>query len=270
MNSIIKKDSGNSGKTLVIFCGTHGNEKAGVFVVEKALKNLEIKKGVIYFVFANPKAIEQNVRFTEKNLNRCFIKNQKGETYEEKRAVELMKILDQADALLDVHASTTPKTTPFIITDSDFDAVKNMNFEIIVTGFDNIEPGGSDGYMKNSNKVGICIECGYLGESAKNIDLAYDSIIQFLQYYQAIDKIKEASKLMKKILHVDEMQKVTGEEFKLARSFFDFETIPKGTLIAADKSKKYISKKERVILFATPGKLVGAEAYFLGSWKCKS
>jgi len=207
-----------------------------------------------------------NIRFIEKNLNRCFVKNQKGVTYEEKRAVELMKILDQSDALLDVHSSNNPNTIPFAITDNGLYIVKNMNFEIIATGFDDIEPGTTDGYMKNNNKIGICIECGYSGESEKNIDLAYDSIIQFLQYFEAIDKLNAKNDIKQKILHVDKVQKVTSKNFKLARSFADFETIPKNTLIATDESKKYITDSERVILFGVPGKPIGAEAYILGTW----
>ena len=266
MNSITKKGLENTGKNLVIFCGVHGNEKAGVFAVKKAIKTLKIKKGIVYFVFANVKAIEKNVRFTEKNLNRCFLKDQKGDTYEEKRAVELMKILDQSDALLDLHSSTTPVTTPFAITDNSLDIVKNMNFEIVATGFDNIEPGATDGYMKKNNKIGICLECGYFGESEKNIDLAYNSIIQFLQYFEAIDNLRTKNILKQKIFHVDKVQKVTGKNFELARSFADFETIPKNSLLAMDGSKKYTTDRERVILFGTPGKPVGAEAYFLGTW----
>lgn len=266
MNSIIKKESKNSGKTLAIFCGVHGNEKAGVYAVKKALRNLKIKKGGVYFVFANPKAIEKNVRFTEKNLNRCFLKKQKGVSYEEKRAIELIKILKQSDALLDVHSSYNSDTIPFAITDNGLDIVKNMNFEIIANGFDNIEPGATDGYMKKNNKIGICIECGYLGKSEENIDLAYDSIIQFLQYFEAIDKLKDKNTIKQKILYVDKIQKITNKNFKLTRSFADFETISKNTLIATDESKKYITDKESVILFGIPGKPVGAEAYILGTW----
>lgn len=266
MNSIIKKESGNKGKTLAIFCGVHGNEKAGVFAVEKALKDIEIKKGAVYFVFANPKAIEQNKRFIEKNLNRCFLDEQKGNSHEEKRAVELMKILDHSDALLDIHASNNPETTPFAITDNGLDVVKNMDFKIVATGFDNIEPGATDAYMKNRNKIGICLECGYSGKSDENTDLAYNSIIQFLEYFDIIDKILPKSNIKQKVLHVDKVQKVTSENFKLTKRFADFQTIEKGLVIAKDESREYIADKERVILFGTPGKPVGAEAYILGTW----
>jgi succinylglutamate desuccinylase len=267
METIIKKDSGIEGKALAVFCGVHGNEKAGVYAVNKILKNIEIKKGIVYFVFANPKAIEENKRFIDKNLNRCFFDDQNGESYEEKRAKDLIKILDLSDALLDVHASNSSETTPFVITENGFDIVKNMNFEIIATGFDNLEPGATDGFMKNKGKIGICIECGYSGKSEENTDLAYNSILQFLQYFDAIDHIVSNNNLTQKGLHVDMVQKVTSKNFTLTKTFSDFETIKKDFIIAKDETKEYVADKERVILFGTPGKPIGAEAYILGTWK---
>ena len=50
---IYKIDSGISGPKIAIFSGVHGNETAGIEAVKKALKEIEIKKGVVYFVFAN-------------------------------------------------------------------------------------------------------------------------------------------------------------------------------------------------------------------------
>ncbi|MDZ7796022.1 MAG: succinylglutamate desuccinylase/aspartoacylase family protein [Candidatus Marinimicrobia bacterium] len=267
MKSVIKKDSGQKGKTLAVFCGVHGNEKAGVYAVNKILNNIEIKKGVVYFVFANPKAIEENKRFIDKNLNRCFTDNQEGKSYEEKRAKDLIKILELSDALLDVHASNSSETIPFVITENGFDVVKNMNFEIIATGFDNLEPGATDEFMKNKGKIGICIECGYSGKSEENTDIAYNSILQFLQYFDAIDHIISNDYPDQKVLHVDTVQKVTSKEFTLTKTFRDFETIEKGFIIAKDETKVYVADKERVILFGTPGRPIGAEAYILGTWK---
>ena len=266
MDGVIKKDSGKEGKILSVFCGVHGNEKAGVYAVKKILKNITIKKGIVYFVFANPKAIKENKRFIEKNLNRCFLDKQKGNSYEEKRARDLIKILKDSDALLDLHASNSSETTPFAITDNGLDIVKSMNFKFIATGFDNLEPGATDGFMKNHHKIGICLECGYSGKSEENTELAYNSILQFLQYFNAIESKIPSYNINQKILHVDKVQKVTSENFKLTKTFVDFETIEKGFLIAKDETKQYITNKERVILFGTPGKPVGAEAYILGTW----
>lgn len=266
---IIKKVGMEEGPTLAIFCGVHGNEKAGIYAVEKIVQEIRIQKGEVYFVFANPKAIEKNIRYVEKNLNRCFLPNQNGNTHEEQRATILMNILDKCEALLDIHASNSKKTTPFVITDNGFEITKHMSFEIVATGFDEIEPGATDGYMKSRGKIGICLECGYSGEGEKNSSLAYKSILQFLQYFNVIEETVDKDNISQRILHVDEVQKVTSKDFDVVREFADFETLPKGTLLAKEKDKQFITDKERVILFGRPGKPVGAEAYILGSWITK-
>jgi len=266
MESVIKKDSGQKGKTLAVFCGVHGNEKAGIYAVNKVLDSIDIKRGVVFFVFANLKAIEENKRFIDKNLNRCFFDDQKGTSYEEGRAKDLIEILKMSDALLDVHASNNPETIPFIITDNGFDVVSSMNFKIIAKGFDKLEPGSTDEYMKSKGKIGICLECGYVGESRENTDIAYNSIIQFLQYFNAIDYRIPSYNLNQRILYVDEVQKVTSVNFKLTKPFKDFEVVKKGTIIAEDENRRYVTDKERIILFGVSGKPIGAEAYILGNW----
>jgi succinylglutamate desuccinylase len=266
MKSVFKIKSTKPGKTLAVFAGVHGNELSGIEAVKKAVVKIKLDAGQVYFVLANPKAIAKGVRFIDKNLNRCFLKNQSGKTYEEKRTKQLMKILDKTEALLDIHASNNPKTIPFIITDNGFEVVKNFSFPYLVTGFDKQEPGATDGYMKNQNKIGICIECGYAKGTKKNIDLAYDSIIKFLKYFDLIDNKVNKKVIPKKMLHVNRVQLVTSEKFRLIKSWPDFYTFPKKTIVAKDEKQVYQVEKNKVILFASPGKPVGAEAYVLGNW----
>ena len=266
MNDFIKLDSHKDGHVLAIFCGVHGNEKTGILAVQKLLDNLILTKGILYIVFANPLAIKNNIRFVEQNLNRCFIKSQTGSSYEEKRAQFLMNVLDNCDALLDLHDSNTDNSISFAITDSGLDVVKHMNLEYVVTGFDKLEPGASDGYMHKLGKIGICLECGSIKHSTKNLDFAYDSILQYLQYFDAIDTIVPRHHINQKHLHVEQCQLVTSNSFKLLHDFSDFETLPKGYVIAQDEFKTYITTKEQVILFGSSNKPVGSEAYFLGSW----
>ncbi len=266
-NGIIKIDSGVDGPTLAIFCGVHGNERAGINAVKKALKEVRIKKGIVYFVFANQKAIGENKRFIEKNLNRCFLPDQNGNSYEEKRAKELLEILDKADALLDIHSSSSPETEPFIITEEKaFSVIDKMNFNIVVTNIDEVEKGGSDGYMNNAGKIGICLECGYLGDAENNNNLAFDSILKFLKFYNVIEDEIDDTKIPKKVLRLDGVQMVTNESFKRTKEFADFETVPKNEIIATDNEKKYFFEEEKVILFGSGETKVGEEAYLVGKW----
>jgi hypothetical protein len=51
------------------------------------------------------------------------------------------------------------------------------------------------------------------------------------------------------------------------RTFSDFEVVPEGLVIARDDTHEYVADRESVILFANPGKPVGAESYVLGYWE---
>jgi len=272
-NGIYKIDSGIKGPKIAIFSGVHGNETAGIEAVKKALKEIEIKKGVVYFVFANQKAIEKNIRYIDVNLNRCFLKENKNKKevnkYELKRAVELMKILDEVDILLDLHSTGTKDSIPFAITeDNGFDIVKKMNFDIVVRNFDMYEPGATDGYMSNNGKIGICLECGYIGDNMMN--LAYESILKLLKYFQVIDLNIDLKNKEQKYLKITGVQKVTDKNFRVVKNFDNFEEVDKGTLIAIDDNKEYRAKKKNILLFATMQKRnIGDEAYITAEWVSK-
>jgi len=86
-----------SGAIVVIIGAVHGNEKIGVQVIESLKKTLNLKEisGELYLIIANPRALEQNKRFIDTDLNRLF-----GETtpqfsagVEEKRSEEIKPIL---------------------------------------------------------------------------------------------------------------------------------------------------------------------------------
>ena len=81
-------------ENLVLICCLHGNEGYG----------LEVCKGqsLFPFVLANEKALEENKRFIDWDLNRCFPGNRKG-NYEEKI---------KAQNFLDGQKSPSPWTTP--------------------------------------------------------------------------------------------------------------------------------------------------------------
>ncbi len=265
--SIIKKTGKKSGKTLAIFAGVHGNEKAGVLALEKILKNIKILKGKVYFVFANIQAIEKNTRYIEKNLNRCFLEGNIGDTYEDKRARELMPILDECDVLLDLHASPTKKTTPFVICErNSLDIVKNLDFEIISFGWNDIEPGATDGYMLKQGKIGICLECGSWHESENNINLAEQSVYQFLQYFGVIQEREKFSRRQQKFLQVQKAVLKETNNFNFFRSFYDFERLKENELIATDGEKEYRAKKNECIIFANPKKKIGEEVFILGKF----
>ncbi|MFH1145855.1 MAG: succinylglutamate desuccinylase/aspartoacylase family protein [bacterium] len=258
------------GPISIILAGVHGDEKCGVEAVGKILPNLKIERGKVLFCYGNPRAIEANQRFTEINLNRMFksddllSKNEK-ESYEYKRAQFLKNYFNQADALLDIHASFTPNSKPFIICEANAKGIiEYLPVDLIVSGFDKVEPGGTDYYMNSIGKIGICVECGYLGnhESAK---IAEESIFAFLKARGHITN--DANPRKQSYVRVYDLYMTKTDNFTLSKPFDDFEEISKDQIIGTDGEKEIRVEKESVILFARNRKQVGDEAFLLGEKK---
>lgn len=263
--TIIKKQGKKPGKTLAIFCGVHGNERAGIKTVDYLQDNLEVERGTVYLVYANPKAIEQGVRETEKNLNRCFLESAKeGVTYEEKRACELMDLLDTCDALLDLHAynETNGEPVPFVLTETNaLDLVSKLDISTIVTGIDEVEKGGSDGYMSNQGKIGICCELGSINNPEKYLSLGIKTAHHFLQYFGAIDEKYKFANRKQKTLKASGIYYQKNEGFCFTKKFKTFDRVEAGTHICTDGKEKVIASEDMYILFPGGHSQVGTEAY---------
>lgn len=268
-NTIIKKVGKEPGKTVAVFCGVHGNEKAGVYAVTNILKNIKIKRGIVYFVYANPEAIRKNVRLVRKNLNRCFLQNNQGTLTEDMRARRLMKILDKCDGLLDLHASNVEKATPFVICEKhSYDLARIFDVNIVSSGWFKIEPGSTAGYIsKKEGTLSLGIECGYAGESEKNMQLAKKCILQFLQFFGSINKKVNFGKRKQKIINVARAIKKQTDNFSFTKKWKDFDRLKEGEIIAYDSKKKYMAGKNECIIFANAGKKIGEEAFIIGALK---
>lgn len=270
MENVIELTGPKSGPTSIILAGVHGNEVCGVKAFEQLLPTLTIESGRVLFAYGNPRAIQQNVRFIEMNLNRAFklealFSETERETYEYQRAQFLKTYLDQADALLDVHASFTPGSQRFIICEKEsMNIAKHLPFDLVASGFDNLEPGGTDGYMNSLSKIGVCIECGYL-EDESSTEIAKKSILAFLSVRGYIDsplKIYTQSQI-----NFDYIYFTKTDNFKLAKQFNDFEKIPAGQLIGFDGEEEIRAKKDGIIIFARNRDKINDEAFLFGEYK---
>ena len=257
------------GPTSMILVGVHGNETCGVEALNKILSTLEIQKGRVFFAYGNPRAIEQNVRYTEKNLNRMFkseetlSEKEKG-SYEYSRAKFLKKYFNQVDVLLDIHASFTPTSQRFIICEPNSKEItKYLPFSLIVSGFDQVEPGGTDYYMNCIGKIGICVECGYLGDQ-KSVDIAEESIFAFLRacgHVAGEEQVFNQNYVQMYSIYI------TKNNLKLTKEFSDFEEIKSGQLIGLDGQEELRAQKDSIILFARNVEKGEDEAFLLGEKK---
>ena len=265
-NSIIKKKGKLPGKTVAVFAGVHGNEKVGILTLRKVIDQIDISSGLVYFVFANPLAIEKNKRVVNKNLNRLFSRDIQGETFEHKRAHELMDLLDTCDALLDIHSYNSETGEQFAISEKrGLKVLHKMNFPLVAMGFSSLGYG-TDGYMERQKKVGICIECGTTKNYKEFLKLTEDSIYQFLQYFKCIDTKIQYSNVKQKYVKANRIVYKKSNSFEFLKAFKDFERLPKNRKFAVDGNTNLISAGNECIIFPRMKAKAGEEVCIIGEF----
>ena len=152
----------------VIVC-VHGNEQYG-------LKVKELLNDKFNFLIANPLAIEQNVRFKDKDLNRSFPGNKFSAYYEDRQAFELTSKVDKFDTLIDLHSTSAEMELTGIISEpySDkLDFVLSLGLKKLVLIPDSIDEGGAlDKYHKGC----VCVEIG-----PHNDEVIVDDVVNLLK-----------------------------------------------------------------------------------------
>lgn len=253
------------GPSVAIFAGIHGDERVGIEAIREILPKLQVTRGTLYVAFANPPAIEKGIRMVNKNLNRCFYSGNKGTTYEDQRARDLMSILDRCVALLDLHAYDDISGDPFTICEENsLDLAVKLEPPIVSTNWTNTEPGGTDAYMYLCGKVGLCVECGHVNEPAKYLDLAKTTILQFLRYYNMVDDKIKFSKEAKKLIRTEKGLIRTSENFWLDPSLRSFDRLQAGQKYCSQDGKDFIAEEGEYIIFPKSDPKINTEAFVVG------
>ena len=263
--SIIKLQWNKKWKTTIIMTWVHGNERSGLEALDMILPNINIESWTVYFIKANLKAIKQNVRFVEKNMNRCFRKKIVWNSYEANRAREIRKYLDKADYLLDVHNTTNKVSEAFLIWEEK-KLAKYFPVKKFLSWIDWVQKWWSDGYMYNIWKIWFCIESGSIYDK-KWPQIAYQSIINFLKL---TGNIKWKAKIFNKNqthIHCQKMYKSQTDNFVLAKKFKDFEYIAQWELIWIDGNKKIRAMENWIILFPHSVDQKWKECFVFGIYK---
>ena len=253
------------GKSVAIFGGVHGNERIGIEVLRRLVEELSPDAGVVYLVEGNPPAIEAGIRQLGKNLNRAFIKGNEGGEPEDVRARELMQLLDTCDALLDIHASNSKKSVPFIVCEQEaFDLARLLPFSIVSSGWDEIEPGASDGYMHQLGKPALCLECGYAEDFDAHTALALCAVDTFLRYFGIKSGAAESATKEQQRIQVYKAVLKKTKNLSFAKEYGDFEALEEGVVFAQDGSESYVADRGDCIIFPRKDGALGSEAFILG------
>jgi len=158
----------------------HGKEKCGYEAIQKLKQSdYEIKKPV-KLIIANEKARKKGVRYTEKDLNRCFPGDKESDVYEERLAARVKEEIHGLK-ILDFH-STYSKPTPFAF------FIEKEKLELVKSS--GVERAVDISYMSETmlNYMrGITVECGYTG-TKEAAETAYKVMINFLAAEGVIDE----------------------------------------------------------------------------------
>ena len=248
MPNIWKLDSWKPWMIVTLMAWIHGNEKSGQVVLSWFIQSIAIHSWVVYVIpFANPRAIQANVRQTEKNMNRVFHGIPEWTSYEDMRAQELLPILRQSDILLDVHNTlNTENSLPFLISEHpEWD--QYFPVDTVVSWLDTLHPGGSDGYMNSIGKIGLCIESRsiHFDDEGK---IARESILNFLKATGNIEGDPEIYAWQQKY-HLDTIVKSETDTIRFVKKWLDFEPVKYDELIAYDGEREIRAPYDGVIVF---------------------
>lgn len=263
-STIVEIRSGHPGKSVVIMACIHGNERCGVIACERLLQDLQIKKGRVTIIYANKEALCLNQRQVEHDLNRCFLKEQPDEiaqTLEGETARQLMQYLGRADMLLDIHASYSEQSVPFVICDERNLAIARiLPADVVLVNIDVFHPGSTDAYMNLLGRPGLCFECGYLGDD-KAVKRAEEALQQFLMYAGVLsENLKERKQ---RVFKVVALHRNKSAPFKRSRAFADFELFNEKTCVGVEGEEPIFVDAGHVILFARDAATLNEECFLL-------
>lgn len=262
------KDSNKKWNTTCIMVWVHGDEFAWYKALDEIIDKMEIMFGKVYFIYANLEAMKKNTRFTEKNLNRCFIKWNTWKTYEDKRSRQIMKYLDECDYLLDIHNTFNDINSKTFIISEYPELWKYFDIDYMISGFDKLHPWWSDSYMNSIWKKWVCIECGSIKSEDKgeSIKLAKKSIKNFLKYMWNISWETQIYKKLSTI-NFDFIYKNESLDFKFIKDFKDFDLVNEWETIAFDWKKEIKARKDSYLLFFKNPEIILDECFCL--WDIK-
>lgn len=292
INRFIEKIEGpTDGPTIVFFSGIHGNEPAGVFALEEALKNIkpEHVKGSIYGVSGNLSALKLKQRFIDEDLNRIWtepklnkLKEREKLNNEEQEQQELFVFLKNllnknktSYYFIDLH-TTSGKTVPFItINDALINRRFSKQFPIpIVLGIEEYLNGPLLSYINTLGYVSLGFESGQHDEKSAitnslsfiYLALAFTKVVgkeyipNFLKHFNILDSASNKKRGVFEVIYLHKIKQ--QESFKMLNGFENFQSVKKGKRLALSNNKTLCSKHNAQI-FMPLYQPQGQEGFFI-------
>ncbi len=227
---------GSKNPQITIIGGIHGDEPSGVQIIHMLSDYLSNHKinGSVKLIIANERAINKNVRYIEKDVNRSFPGNLSSGIYEERLAAKIFSEIQNSNFVLALHA-TKSSPPPFAIysklTDVNKKSIKNMCINYAVD-CSKLTGNTLDSHFDNA----VTLECGKQ-QSQEAIDFGFKATKNLLRAHN-ITTDKESHKNTVNIVTAKkEIPKGNGNPIVY---YNNFEKIQKDTVFAEDDNYRHI------------------------------
>lgn len=210
------------------------------------MQNLSIDNWTLNLIIANTKAIENNVRYIDSDLNRAFW-TEIEEWNEKEVAREVQPYLEASDFLLDLHNTVNNKSPRFTIcTDDTF--LKTFNVAYATTWMSEMHQGSTDIFMKQIWKSAVCLECWRVKSKNNIFNETIKDVNNFL-WKVGILNTQNIKEFETKTIHFDGMY-TTKENLQLTRKYQDFEFLKKWHKVWVDGNTDVLFPYDWYITFA--------------------
>lgn len=228
---LLVANGANSGKTLVVFAGVHGDELEGVQAIHDVFNQLETDEMSGRFIAVPTanlpavRAVKRNSPIDSLNLARVFPGNKNGSVTERIAFYLSELIIPQADLFLDLHSSGVASLMPTMIgydaSESDLGKESKeaaLKFGTpVVWGHEEVSPGRSISSAIDHKIPWLYVESPN-GGRVSPIDLPYyvNGIFNLLKYLQIISGEIELSTPKDRLIgsgDVDRVQSVNTSGF---------------------------------------------------------
>lgn len=291
---IIGRMSGQSGPCLIFLAGVHGNEPSGIFAIKQVFEKLEQFKpnlmGTVYGISGNLWALERQERFHTSDLNRLWTRENiealeassfVPKNKDEEEQLSIQKTINQILAeetgpfyFFDLH-TTSSETIPFItINDSLINRKFTSMYPLpLILGIEEYLDGPLLSYINELGYISLGFESGQHDALASiehhkifiYMSLVFGGVIKqdqipFDNYLNHWKKINPEQRVFYEIFYQHAIK--PKEAFKMYPSFLNFQTVPKGKLIAKSNGVPIVLKKAAKI-FMPLYQEKGDDGYFL-------
>ncbi|MBO7243949.1 MAG: succinylglutamate desuccinylase/aspartoacylase family protein [Alphaproteobacteria bacterium] len=267
------------GINILILGAVHGNETAGTLAQQEIIQSLEkgvytLQAGSVTFIpIVNEEAYQKDIRGVDENLNRLIKYHEKPQNNEEKIANLLIKEIEKADVLLDLHSTHCPTDQPFAFIDHPYqenlDFLKIIPVQTALAGWPEIyqncpeiENNCTEEYAFLNKTLALTVECGY-HKAECSVQTAKQSILNTLIHFGVL-KGAPVLETKKTIIQLQNFV-IKEKEGTLSKNYAHLDKIQKGEEIAVyETGEKLFAPCDGFIIMPNHGAKVNTEWFYFG------